>query len=130
MLGLTNYSQWDLAKGMRSCVTTADAGMKQKLVDLAKQRISNFAHVGVTEMLEESITSLAAILGLHMGGPAWQVTPRSRVCRAFPGGVASMKAKMQTWWVHRHLHTRMRTAASGQWQRRHEPVTTGQQSGI
>lgn len=77
VLGLTDYSQWEEAGSMRECLQSpaeeAQARRRQALA-LAIKRISHFAHVGVTEMLNESIASLAAILGLRMQGLAWQTT--------------------------------------------------------
>lgn len=76
VLGVTDYSQWEEAGSMRECLQSpaeeAQARRRQALA-LAIKRISHFAHVGVTEMLNESIASLAAILGLRMQGLAWQV---------------------------------------------------------
>ena len=73
VLGLTNYSRWGHAKGIRACVTAADRGARQRLLDLARKKLGRFVHVGVTEMLEQSIASLAATLSLRMNGPSWQV---------------------------------------------------------
>ena len=71
---MTNYSRWEHASSLRGCLKGAAARTtQQKLLDLALQRLGTFAHVGVTEMMEESVGSLAAILGMRMEGRSWQV---------------------------------------------------------
>lgn len=44
-----------------------------QIQQLALQKLEAFAHVGITERLEESILSLAAAMHLKMKGPAWKV---------------------------------------------------------
>ena len=72
MLGLTNYSRWADGAALRGCAA-ADARAAERLAALALARLRSLAHVGLTERLPESVASLAASLGLRMGGPAWKV---------------------------------------------------------
>ena len=75
MLGLTNYSHWTHARGLRHCLQSQTLGSKpqKSLMLLALKRLNTFIHVGATELLETSISSLADTLGLRMQGRAYQV---------------------------------------------------------
>ncbi|KAK9805930.1 hypothetical protein WJX73_005869 [Symbiochloris irregularis] len=78
ILGLTNYSHWTHAKGLRHCLQSQAPGSKARksLMSLALKRLNTFVHVGATELLDTSIASLADTLGLRMQGRAYQtVTP-------------------------------------------------------
>ena len=72
VLGITNYSQWKDTGDLRRCMAGTPKARLQ-IQQLALQKLEAFAHVGITERLEESILSLAAAMHLKMKGPAWKV---------------------------------------------------------
>ncbi len=71
MLGATNYTHWKDGHGVRAC--SGSATLHEELQAAAIARLDTFAHVGIMEDLEGSILSLAASMGLKLGGPAWKV---------------------------------------------------------
>ena len=72
VLGITNHSQWAEAGALRACMA-ASAAAREQLQAAALGRLEAFAHVGITEQLDESIVSLAAARGMKLDGPAWRV---------------------------------------------------------
>lgn len=70
MLGLTNYSHWQGASQLRSCMLQ-DSAISQELLDFALKRIEKFTHVGATDRLFESVESAAAALNMPLDGPAY-----------------------------------------------------------
>lgn len=70
VLGLTNYSHWEGAPQLRSCMLQhADIG--QELLNFALRRIEKFTHVGATDRLFESVESAAASLNMPLDGLAY-----------------------------------------------------------
>ena len=64
VLGLTNYSHWKEAGPVRQCLQ--DSPVTQKLLSsLAIKQLQRFVHVGVMDMLDESIEALAVCLWLQ-----------------------------------------------------------------
>ena len=82
VLGLTNYSRWQDAGAVRACLADSPA-LGQKLLPLALASLRKFAHVGCTEQLVASIQSLAATMGMHLDGPAWEVGPHAFASTSF-----------------------------------------------
>ncbi|KAL4420062.1 hypothetical protein ABPG77_004327 [Micractinium sp. CCAP 211/92] len=76
VLGLTNYSYWPVAEQLRHCVRSSWVA-REMLLALATKRLKRMAHVGLTERLDESVTSMAADLGLDFSGPAYKYTSAS-----------------------------------------------------
>ena len=76
VLGLTNYSRWPGAADLRRCLHASPAA-QELLLDAALTRLETFVHVGLFDRLFDSITSLAATLGMPLEGPSWEV--RSQV---------------------------------------------------
>ena len=72
VLGTTNYTHWKEGHGVRAC--SGSGRLQEELQAAAIARLDTFAHVGIMEDLEGSILSLAASMGLKLGGPAWKVT--------------------------------------------------------
>ena len=72
VLGLTNYSRWQDAAAVRTCMAASPA-VGQQLLPLAVSSLRKFVHVGVTERLYDSIQSLAATMGMRLDGSAWEV---------------------------------------------------------
>ncbi|WIA33262.1 hypothetical protein OEZ86_006403 [Tetradesmus obliquus] len=70
VLGLTNYSHWQGASQLRSCMLQ-DSAISQELLDFALKRIQKFTHVGATDRLFESVESAAAALNMLLDGPAY-----------------------------------------------------------
>ncbi|CAL5225562.1 g8401 [Coccomyxa viridis] len=70
VLGATNYTHWKDGHGVRAC--SGSATLHEELQAAAIARLDTFAHVGIMEDLEGSILSLAASMGLKLGGPAWK----------------------------------------------------------
>lgn len=58
VLGITNYSIDPAAGLVRSCFRN-NQGAREQLMQFALQRVRNFTHVGTTDRLMESMTSLA-----------------------------------------------------------------------
>ena len=94
MLGATNYSHWrQEAAGLRQCLWQRPE-TQAPLLATAAARLATFWHVGLTDMLSESVTSLSvrrAGCRLHRGfflllapctGACW--------CPLQPGGVAAV----------------------------------------
>ena len=73
VLGLTAYSQWQGATELRQCLPGSPEA-RTILQDLALERLENFVHVGVSERLEESISSLAAALEIDIEASSWAVS--------------------------------------------------------
>lgn len=64
VLGITNYSHWNLAGPVRQCLhDAAPSNTQQVLLSLALKRLRRFVHVGIMEMLDESIEAFAVCLG-------------------------------------------------------------------
>lgn len=61
VLGVTNYSHYQDAADMRSCIWSSGDSM-QLMLDLALARADKFVHVGTTERLEESVEAAAVEL--------------------------------------------------------------------
>lgn len=75
LLGLTNYSHWPIAGPLRSCYFK-DQTTRDKLIDFAKQRLTNMKHVGLQEDIDNSVSSLAASLGRDLNSTAWKHASR------------------------------------------------------
>ncbi|KAL0055720.1 hypothetical protein WJX82_003741 [Trebouxia sp. C0006] len=71
VLGLTNYSHWKEAAPIRQCLQGSQTTQKL-LSSLALKQLQRFVHVGVMDMLDESIEALASTLKLRLDGPAWR----------------------------------------------------------
>ncbi len=69
-------THWGSTNQLRACVVGSQRA-QERVQKLALQRLDSFAHVGLMEDLENSISSLAALTGLKMQGPAWRVGPPS-----------------------------------------------------
>lgn len=61
VLGVTNYSHWKEAAAVRSCMQ-GSASTQQLLLSLSLKQLQQFVHVGVLDMLDESIAALAVSL--------------------------------------------------------------------
>ncbi|KAK9810315.1 hypothetical protein WJX72_008465 [[Myrmecia] bisecta] len=70
VLGVTNYSHLPEAASIRSCASQ-DAASLAVLGQLAQKRVDGFVHVGLMDMLDESIASLAATLKMDLTGSSW-----------------------------------------------------------
>ncbi|KAI8476623.1 MAG: hypothetical protein J3K34DRAFT_463899 [Monoraphidium minutum] len=77
VLGLTNYSHWDGAAGLRACAGTDQATAKA-LLKIAKARLRTLSHVGTAERLQDSVEACAASLGLDLGGAAYRLDKGGR----------------------------------------------------
>ncbi|KAL0036133.1 hypothetical protein WJX79_004855 [Trebouxia sp. C0005] len=71
VLGLTNYSHWKEAGPVRRCLQGSQTTQKL-LSSLALKQLHHFVHVGVMDMLDESIETIAGTLKLRLDGPAWR----------------------------------------------------------
>lgn len=58
VVGLTNYSHWKEAGPVRQCLQNFPT-THQLLSSLALKHLQRFVHVGVMDMLDESIEALA-----------------------------------------------------------------------
>ena len=58
VLGLTNYSHWKEAAPVRQCLQGSQTTQKL-LSSLALKQLQRFVHVGVMDMLDESIEAIA-----------------------------------------------------------------------
>ena len=67
VLGITNYSHWKLAGPVRQCLHGEPPPIQQLLLSLALKELRRFLHVGVMEMLDESIEALAVCLQTPAG---------------------------------------------------------------
>lgn len=70
VLGLTNYSHWQGAAGLRACMSR-DAAVADELLAFALRRIERFTHVGATDKLVHSVEAAAASLSMALDGPAY-----------------------------------------------------------
>ena len=61
VLGLTNYSNWRQAAAVRECMQSF-APAQQLLSSLALKQLQQFVHVGVMDLLDESIAALAVCI--------------------------------------------------------------------
>jgi hypothetical protein len=86
VLGLTNYSHWQGASQLRSCMLK-DAAIGQELLDFALKRIEKFTHVGATDKLFESVESAAASLNMPLDGPAYGAGEVCAVCGLAAGAL-------------------------------------------
>jgi len=59
VLGLTNYSHWTEAAPVRHCLHQESSLTQQLLSSLALKQLQQFVHVGVMDMLDESVEALA-----------------------------------------------------------------------
>ena len=55
---MTNYSHWNLAGPVRQCLHDVTS-TQQLLLGLALKQLKRFVHVGIMEMLDESIEAFA-----------------------------------------------------------------------
>ena len=83
VLGITNYSHWKLAGPVRQCLhdeapssvqqlllslhneaasSSSPSSIQQLLLSLALKQLPRFVHVGIMEMLDESIEAFAVCL--------------------------------------------------------------------
>jgi hypothetical protein len=58
VLGLTNYSHWKEAAPVRQCLQGSQT-LQQLVSSLALKQLQRFVHVGVMDMLDESIEAIA-----------------------------------------------------------------------
>lgn len=70
VLGLTNYSHWDKAAELRSCMLKHD-DIAEELLEFGLKRIEKFEHVGTTEKLYLSVEAAAASLKMPLGSTAY-----------------------------------------------------------
>ncbi|KAL3153929.1 hypothetical protein ABBQ32_013491 [Trebouxia sp. C0010 RCD-2024] len=77
VLGVTTYSHWKLAGPVRQCLHGEPPPIQQVLLSLALKELRRFVHVGVMEMLDESVEALAATLKMPIDGPAWRNVPNT-----------------------------------------------------
>lgn len=70
VLGLTNYSHWDKAADMRTCIRQ-DRSIADELLQFALRRIEKFTHVGTTDKLFESVEAAAAMLQMSLDDLAY-----------------------------------------------------------
>ena len=75
MLGISNLSFWPEAKELRKCFFE-DQASRERLANLAKERMKKTNHVGLTESLDASVSSLAATMRVKMDQHAWKTTPK------------------------------------------------------
>jgi hypothetical protein len=66
VLGITNYSHWGDAGGFRGCLNHY-SHLREQMLEVAKNRIRRFTHVGTTDRLYESAAS--ALVGARRRGP-------------------------------------------------------------
>ena len=71
-MGLTDYSHWSAAKELRRCLP-ASPQARAVLLQLALDRLDRFIHVGLAERIEDSISSLAGVLGIDLDAASWSV---------------------------------------------------------
>lgn len=78
LLGLTNNSYWPGAAALRRCFFD-DPSIQRPLLDIAKRRLRHAVlHVGLTEQLSDSVSSLAAALGISLDSPAYASVTKSQ----------------------------------------------------
>ncbi|GLI61460.1 hypothetical protein VaNZ11_003852 [Volvox africanus] len=70
VLGITNYSHWGDAGGFRACLLRYDH-LRSQLLEVAKNRVQHFTHVGTTDRLHESAASALVSMGLSVDSPAY-----------------------------------------------------------
>ena len=70
VLGITNTSLWAEAAALRACFFD-DARSRKRLLNLAKSRLRQMHHVGLTEDLDQSVASLAAGLSQNLNDKAY-----------------------------------------------------------
>lgn len=58
VLGITNQSYWSFAASMRACLLQ-DADLRSQAAALAAKSLQHYLHVGITDRLDESVSSLA-----------------------------------------------------------------------
>lgn len=107
LLGLTQYSHWEEASALRSCVRSS-AAIRFKLLKAAQLRLRSLAHVGITEELDLSIATLAASLSISLNTTSWQAMAKQAFSyetddsvdegiaaarSKLPGAIATVKAK-------------------------------------
>ncbi|KAK9864401.1 hypothetical protein WJX84_003243 [Apatococcus fuscideae] len=69
VLGITNQSYWSFAASMRACLLQ-DADLRSQAAALAAKSLQHYLHVGITDRLDESVSSLAAALDINVELPA------------------------------------------------------------
>ena len=71
LLGISNTSHWEEAGALRTCFFR-DETSRERLFELAKEKLAEMPHAGLQERLEESVVSLAASLNRKMGDKAYK----------------------------------------------------------
>ncbi|CAD7701660.1 unnamed protein product [Ostreobium quekettii] len=74
LLGLTDNSYWPEAAEVRHCAKR-HRSVQQRLVPVAKGVLSSVFHVSMTSRLDESLLSMAAMLGRDLRKPAFRGKP-------------------------------------------------------
>ncbi|KAG2489337.1 hypothetical protein HYH03_012167 [Edaphochlamys debaryana] len=70
VLGITNYSHWGDAAQFRGCLK-AQASVEEHMLQVAKDRVRRFSHVGTTDRLFDSAAAAVGSLGLSTDSPAY-----------------------------------------------------------
>ena len=71
LLGITNSSFWEEAGALRRCFFR-DEVTRERLFELAKEKLQGMSHAGLQQRLGDSVASLAASLGLKMSDKAYK----------------------------------------------------------
>ena len=71
LLGISNTSFWEEARALRTCFFR-DETSRERLFELAKEKLRAMPHAGLQERLGESVVSLAASLGRKMSDVAYK----------------------------------------------------------
>ncbi|GIL54310.1 hypothetical protein Vafri_9893 [Volvox africanus] len=70
VLGITNYSHWGDAGGFRACLLRYDH-LRSQMLEVAKNRVQRFTHVGTTDRLHESAAAALVSMGLSVNSAAY-----------------------------------------------------------
>lgn len=71
LLGITNTSFWEEAGALRRCFFQDEAS-RERMFELAKNKLRKMPHAGLQERLDDSVASLASSLGLKMSDKAYK----------------------------------------------------------
>ena len=71
LLGISNTSFWEEAGALRRCFFRDEAA-RERLFELAKEKLRHMSHAGLQQRLGDSAASLAASLGMKMSDEAYK----------------------------------------------------------
>lgn len=74
VLGISNTSFWEEASDLRYCFMHHHES-RRRMLEMAKEKMSQMSHVGLQDELHESVASLAASLGKSMNDTVYKSIP-------------------------------------------------------